>query len=70
MLRSKLCDYSDAYIVAKGTITVRGPSNNLYDKKYALKNDAPFISSITKNNNKLVDNAERHICCNIYAQFD
>ena len=33
MLRSDLCDFSDAYIVVKGTITVTNPDNNAYDKK-------------------------------------
>ena len=28
MLQSDLCDYSDAYIVLKGTITVTDPDNN------------------------------------------
>ena len=28
MLRSSLCDYSDAYILVKGTITVRAPGAN------------------------------------------
>ena len=27
MLRSDLCDFSDAYIIAKGTITVTEPDN-------------------------------------------
>ena len=27
MLRSDLCDFSDAYIVVKGTITVNAPNN-------------------------------------------
>ena len=27
MLRSDLCDFSDAYIVVKGTITVTNPNN-------------------------------------------
>ena len=27
MLRSYLCDYSNAYIVVKGTITVNTPNN-------------------------------------------
>ena len=31
MLRSDLCDYSDAYIVVKGTITVEG--TNYANKK-------------------------------------
>ena len=37
MLRSDLFDFSDAYIVAKGTITVTNPDNNVYDKKLAFK---------------------------------
>ena len=44
MLRSDLCDYSDAYILVKGKITVTNPNNNVYDKKLALENNAPFIS--------------------------
>ena len=32
MLRSDLCDYSNAYIVVKRTITVTVPDNNVYDK--------------------------------------
>ena len=32
MLRSDQCDFSDAYIVIKGTITVTNPDNNAYDK--------------------------------------
>ena len=33
ILRSGLCDYSDAYIVVTGKITVTNPNNNAYDKK-------------------------------------
>ena len=57
MLQSDLCDYSDAYIVVKGTITVTDPNDAVYGKKLALKNNAPFISWIS-NNNKLPGNAE------------
>ena len=32
MLRSDLCDFSDDYIVVKGTITVTNLDNNAYDK--------------------------------------
>ena len=58
MLRSDLCDYSDAYIVVKGTITVTRPGSIMYDKKLAFKNNAPFTSCISKINNTLIDNAE------------
>ena len=38
MLRSSLCDYSDAYVLVKGTITVtasgvNNDANNIRDKK-------------------------------------
>ena len=33
MLRSDLCDYSDAYIVVEGKIIVTNPDNDAYDKK-------------------------------------
>ena len=56
MLRSDLCDYSDAYIVVKGTITVTDPNDVNYDKKLAVKNNAPFTSCISKINNTLIDN--------------
>ena len=48
MLRSDLCDYSDAYIVVEGKIDVVDPNNDVYDKKLALKNNAPFTSCISK----------------------
>ena len=58
MLWSELSDYSDGYIVVKGTINVTDPNNNAYDKKLAFKNNAPFISCIRKVNKTLIDNAE------------
>ena len=58
MLRSDLCDYSDAYVLVKGKITVANPNNNAYDKKLAFKNNAPFISCILKINGELIENAE------------
>ena len=58
MLQSDLCDFSDAYIIVKGTITVTDPNNNAYDTKLAFKDNAPFISCISKINNALIDNAE------------
>ena len=52
------CDYSDTYIVVKGTINVTDPNNNAYDKKLTFKSNASFIPCMTKINNTLVDNAE------------
>ena len=51
MLRSDLCDFSDAYIVVKGDITLEGNNNaNKHNKNLLFKNNAPFISCITKIN--------------------
>ena len=58
MLRSHLCDYSDAYTFVKGEITVTEPNNDAYDKKLAFENNALVISCISKINNTLIDNAE------------
>ena len=58
MLRPDLCYYSDEYIVAKGDIAVTNPANNAYGKKLGFKNNALFISCISKINNTLNDNAE------------
>ena len=43
MLRSRLCDYSDVYILVSGNIIVR--------------NCAPFTNCISETNNKKIDNA-------------
>ena len=59
MLRSNLCDYSDAYILVKGTITVT--ANNIRDKRnrpLILKNNAPFVSCITRINGELIEDAD------------
>ena len=62
MLRSNLCDYSDAYILVKGTITVTAPGvNNIRDKRnrtLILKNNAPFVSCITRINGELIEDAD------------
>ena len=58
MLQSETCDHSDAYIFVRRTINVTNWNNHVYDKKFPFKNNAPFISFITKINNTLVDNAE------------
>ena len=50
MLRSDLCNYSDAYIVVKGDLIVTNFGSIMYDKK--------LISCISKLNNTLIDNAE------------
>ena len=48
MLRSDLCDYSNAYIVIKGRISVTGNSPaNRRNKKLTFKSNAPFRSCIS-----------------------
>ena len=63
MLRSDLCDYSDAYILVNGTNTVTAPAgaNNVRDKKdrpLILKNNVPFVSCITRINGELIEDAD------------
>ena len=63
MLRSDLCDYSDAYILVEGKIVVAAPganngANNIRDKRnrpVILKNNAPFASCITRFNGELIE---------------
>ena len=63
MLRSSLCDYSDAYILVKGNITVTDTAGdstaaNNTNKKVIFKNCTPFTNCISKINNTQIDNAE------------
>ena len=63
MLKSSLCDYSDAYILVLGTITVDNTAAapaaaNNTNKKVLLKNCAPFTICISEINNTQVDNAK------------
>ena len=58
MLRSNLCDYSHAYILVNGIITVTG--NNPRDRQnrpLILKNNVPFVSCIARINGELIEDA-------------
>ena len=60
MLKSRLCDYSDAYILVKGTISVNntagaGAAANNIDIKVIFKNCAPFTNCISEINNTQID---------------
>ena len=46
MLKSDLCDYSNAYIIVKGDIIVTNPNNAKRNKPVAFKNNAAFINCI------------------------
>ena len=58
MLRSDLCDFSDAHIVVKAPITNTNPDDAKRNKATAFKDNAPFISCISKINGAKIDNAE------------
>ena len=58
ILKSSLCDYSNAYILVKGKITITGAGDNAAakrrfkrDKGVAFKNCAPFTNCISEINN-------------------
>ena len=75
MLRSDLCDYSDAYILVKGTIDLLDAAaneNNKAEKYVSCKENAPFRPYISKINSILTDNATHLVMpmCNLlqYSQ--
>ena len=75
MLRSSLCNYSDAYILVSVTITVRNTAvagvvaNNRKNK--IIKNYASFTNRRSELNNTQIDNAEDiDIDCFNKVQFD
>ena len=64
-LKSSLCDYSDAYILVKGKITITGAGDDAAarqaderDKGVALKNCAPFTNCISEINNTQIDSCK------------
>ena len=59
MLRSDLCDFSDAYIVVKGDINLEGDNDaNKHNKNLAFKDNALSINFNSKIYNIKNDNAE------------
>ena len=65
MLRSSLCEYADAYILVKGTITITGAGNDDATKQadergkgVTFKNCAPFTKCISRINNTDIYNAQ------------
>ena len=62
MLKSSLCNYSDAYILVKGTINANntaaaGAAVNNNDRKVIFKNCSPFTNCISEINNTQIGNA-------------
>ena len=64
ILKSNLCNYSDAYILVKGTISVvnvvfnQVADANKNDKEVVFKNSAPLTDWISEINNTQTDNAK------------
>ena len=64
MIRLNLCDYSETYILAQGTVTVpntaaAGSTVNNTDKKVIFKNCAPCTDCIAEINNTQADDAQK-----------
>ena len=64
MIKSNLCDYSNAYILINRTIAApntaaAGAAVNNTNKKLIFKNCTPFTCCLTEINNTLVDYAEK-----------
>ena len=61
MLKLSLCDYSDAYMLVKGTISIapqEGDNTNNGNKDVVFKNCVPFTDCISEINNTQIDNAK------------
>ena len=64
MLKSSLCEYSDAYLLVKRKITTTGGDNEAAkraderNKGVAFKNCAPFTICISEINNIQIDNCK------------
>ena len=66
-----MCDFSDAYVVVKGDITVTESNNAERNESVAFKNNASFINCISKINVVQVDNAEAlHVVMPMYNVYD
>ena len=58
MLRSNLCDYADACILVKETLTITGAKLDERKKGVIFKNCAPFTKYISRINNTDIDTAQ------------
>ena len=61
MLKSSSCNYSDAYITVKRTISIEGQAKNNpnnRNEKVVFKNCASFTDCRSEINSILIDNAE------------
>ena len=67
MLKSSLCDYSDAYILVKGAIAITGARDDTAarqaderNKDVVFKKRVSFIYCKSEINNTEIDNAKRY----------
>ena len=65
MLMSNLCDYADAYVLVKGTITITGAGADVAarqadetDKGVIFRNCVPFTKCISRISGTNIDNAQ------------
>ena len=65
MLKSRLCDYSDAYLLVSGTVTIGGAGaddnakrTDERDKGIIFKNCAPYTDFKSEINNTQIDNTK------------
>ena len=66
-----MCDFSDAYVVVKGDITVTESNNAERNESVPFKNNAPFINCISKINVVQIDNAEAlHVVMPMYNVYE
>ena len=78
MLRSNLCDYADAYIIVKGTITITGAGDDDAEKQLdernkgvIFKNCASFTKCINRMKNTDIDNVQDiHIVMPMYSLIE
>ena len=73
MLRSRLCDYSNAYTLVSGPIALTGAGDNDVarqlderNKGGISKNCAPFTDYISEINNRQTDNAKYDVVIKMY----
>ena len=73
MLKSSVSDYSDAYIVAKGKITVAKfttATTERNNEQVLFKNFASFTDCISEIYNGQVDNTKKYLCSNANVHYN
>ena len=58
VLKLRLCDYSDPYILLSGSVTITGAGADDAVRRVGKRNCAPFIDRISEINNTQIDNTK------------